>query len=65
MRNRGFTILLGAAAFLHGLAEPLLAQVPARLPEESSGIIPWVVAGAVAAICCATGFINPKRSHRS
>jgi hypothetical protein len=39
------------------------AQRPARLPEDESGILQWVIAAGIAVVICVTAFLNPKRSH--
>ena len=39
------------------------AQEPATLPNQDSGVVQWLVAAGLAALICATAFLNPKRSH--
>jgi len=42
-----------------------LAQSPATVAEEESGWLVWAVFLGAALVICATGFMNPKRSHLS
>ncbi len=39
------------------------AQTPGRVAVEDSGYLQWVVFLGLAVVVCATGFLNPKRSH--
>jgi len=44
-------------------ASTVLAQKPAGLAKDEGGVIPWLIAGGIVILVCATAFINPKRSH--
>ncbi len=47
------------------VAQPALAQEPARIPEAEGSVVTWVVAIALVLLVCITAFINPKRSHHA
>ncbi len=40
-----------------------LGQVPGNVANEESSYLVWVIFAGAALIVCATGFMNPKRSH--
>jgi len=52
-----------AAIVVQAVAVPAWAQKPAKLPEDESGVMQWVVAAGIAVVICVTAFLNPKRSH--
>ncbi len=45
------------------LSSVAMAQTPGNVPEAESGYMVWVVLAGAGLIICATGFMNPKRSH--
>ena len=51
------------AAALALLADSAMAQAPGRVAGEDAGYLQWIVFGGIAVVVCATGFLNPKRSH--
>ena len=55
--------VVGAAVVVHGSALSAWAQKPAKLAEDDSGILQWVIAAGIAVVICVTAFLNPKRSH--
>lgn len=48
---------------LTAASQVALAQTPATVAEEESGYLVWVVFLVAGLVICATGFMNPKRSH--
>jgi hypothetical protein len=48
----------------HVCAPPVLAQVEASPPSESSSWLQWVCLVGFALLCCAIAFKNPKRTHQ-
>jgi len=44
-------------------AHSAAAQTPGRVAAEDSGYLQWIVFLGLAVVVCATGFLNPKRSH--
>lgn len=54
-----FVILMGMIA----TGERAMAQAPGTVANEESSYLVWVVFGGAALVICATGFMNPKRSH--
>ena len=40
-----------------------LGQTPGNVANEESSYLVWVLFAGAALIVCATGFMNPKRSH--
>jgi hypothetical protein len=55
-----------AALVVTTWATTALAQTPqANFPEESGGMVDWLVALALAGIACGAGFWNPKRTHQN
>jgi len=57
--------LAAAAMIVAGWTTTLMAQTPAKITEESGGMVDWAVATGLAAIVCGAGFWNPKRSHQN
>ena len=58
---------LGTAALnmlaLFAGSQSAMAQTPANVANEESSWLVWAVFAGAALIICATGFMNPKRSH--
>lgn len=52
-----------AAVAVHAVAVSAWAQKPAKLTEDESGVMQWVIAAGIAVVICVTAFLNPKRSH--
>jgi hypothetical protein len=59
----GSVLTIAAAAAVALLADSAMAQAPGRVPGEDAGYLQWIVFGGIAFVVCATGFLNPKRSH--
>ena len=55
--------VVGAAVVVHGTALSASAQKPARLVEDDSGVLQWVIAAGIIVVISVTAFLNPKRSH--
>jgi hypothetical protein len=62
MVRRMWQLAACAGAFL-ATSRSALGQAPASVADEESGYLVWVVLGGAVLIICATGFMNPKRSH--
>jgi len=60
MTIRRFLAGFGVVAVL---ASEVLAQVPGQFANEESSWLIWAVLAGAGLIICATGFMNPKRSH--
>ena len=60
--NRLFHTVATAAFFLAS-GRQALAQTPAKIANEESSYLVWVVFAGAIFIVCASGFMNPKRSH--
>ncbi len=55
--------MLTCVLMFHATASTVWAQTPANLPDEDGGMMKWAIAGGLAALICAAGFMNAKRSH--
>jgi len=53
-----------AAAAILSWTEPVLAQMPGRLPGEANGVFQWVIVLLIAVLFGAVVFMNPKRTHQ-
>jgi len=62
-RLRGAWVVAVGGVIVHLTAASAWAQKPGRVADEDSGLIQWVIAGALAILICLPAFINPKRSH--
>ncbi len=49
---------------LLALAQPVMAQQPARLPGVANGVFQWVIVLLIAVLFGAVVFMNPKRTHQ-
>ncbi len=54
---------VASIAFFIASGGPVLAQTPAKVANEEASYLVWVVFAGAVLIVCASGFINPKRSH--
>lgn len=64
MMRRVFQIAAGFGV-VSAMGPVAMAQSPATVAEPESGWLVWVVFLGAALVICATGFMNPKRSHLS
>ena len=60
--RRSFQLIVSVGAFL-ATSGRALSQTPGTVANEESSYLIWVVFAGAALIICATGFMNPKRSH--
>lgn len=54
---------LSGVGILLGWTSAALAQAPGQYVNEEASWLVWAVLAGAAVIICATGFMNPKRSH--
>lgn len=52
-----------AAALALSGGPAAMAQAPGQFANEESSWLVWAIFGGAALLICATGFMNPKRSH--
>ena len=62
MVRRLLQMAFSAGAFM-AVNQRALAQSPGNVANEESSYLVWIVFAGALLIVCATGFMNPKRSH--
>jgi len=60
--RRLLQIAVSAGVFM-AASGSALGQAPGNVANEESSYLVWAVFAGAALIICATGFMNPKRSH--
>lgn len=63
MNMRCISKVAAYPVFLIASGRDVLAQTPAKAVSEEASYLVWVVFAGAVLIICASGFINPKRSH--
>lgn len=63
MAKRRWLQVAASAAFFVASGGSVFGQTPGTVANEESSYLVWIVFAGATLIVCATGFMNPKRSH--
>jgi hypothetical protein len=63
MAVHGWLKIVASTGFFIASGGPVLAQAPGKVANEEASYLVWVVFAGAVLVICASGFMNPKRSH--